>query len=304
MFLPAATKVCQSTAVALAAVCAGCSGPAAYQPATLTAAQVAKCKTAEAAYRAGSDDYPGLRAELAADPTTACWLVRMVIHDLFAVREGRPLAEDQDLMLAAARIANPVERRALAEIDALGAVAVPTLVGDLLLHNQPQPRELGIELLGRIGAPALPAVQEVARSGEPRQRRAAARTLGAIGVDAATFATLAEMAGDEDYSVRADALRSLRGGGDEAQRLLVEKLRADPDPFVRRVAAQTLALYPGQQSALELVDYLERCERERDFPGEKAAQASLQQLTAVRGFQVPARWRAILRNPTESAGGR
>lgn len=244
-----------------------------------------------------------MRAELAADPTTACWLVRMVIVDLLKVREGRPL-RDGDMMRAAAHIANPVEERALAEIDALGAVAVPTLVGDLLLHNQPQPRELGIELLARVGAPALPAVQEVARNGEPRQRRAAARTMGAIGVDAAVFAILARMADDEDYSVRADALRSLRSGGDDGKRLLVEKLRADPDPFVRRVAAQTLVHHPGQASSLALVDYLERCERERDFPGEKTAQASLQQLTTTRGFQTPAQWRVTLRNPNEPGGGR
>ena len=305
MLLPAATKVCRPAAVALAAVCAGCSGTSnAYHPAPLTAEQKAKCKAAEAAYRAGSDDYPGMRAELAADPTTACWLVRMVIHDLLTVREGRPLGEDQDLMRAAAHITNPVEKRALAEIDALGAVAVPTLVGDLLLHQQPQPRELGIELLARVGAPALPAVQEVARTGEPRQRRAAARTMGAIGVDAAVFAILARMANDEDYTVRADALRSLRTGGAEAQRLLVEKLRTDPDPFVRRVAAQALAHHPGQASSLALVEYLERCERERDFPGEKAAQASLQQLTTTRGFQTPAQWRVTLRNSNEPGGGR
>jgi hypothetical protein len=305
MILAAATKVCRRGAIALAAVCAACSGTSnTYQPAALTAEQKAKCKTAEAAYRAGSDDYPGLRAELAADPTTACWLTRMVIHDLLTVREGRPLGEDQDLMRAAAHITNPVEKRALAEIDALGAVAVPTLVGDLLLHHQPQPRELGIELLARVGAPALPAVQEVARTGEPRQRRAAARTMGVIGVDATVLAILAQMANDEDYTVRADALRSLRSGGDEAQRLLVEKLRADPDPFVRRVAAQTLAYHPGQASSLALVDYLERCERERDFPGEKAAQASLQRLTASRGFQTPAQWRVTLRNPDEVGGKR
>ena len=242
-----------------------------------------------------------MRAELAADPTTACWLTRMVIRDLFAVREGRPMREG-DLMRAAARITDPVEERALAEIDQLGAVAVPTLVGDLLLHSQPQPRELGIELLARVGAPAMPAVLEVARSGEPRQRRAAARTMGEIGVDASAFAILAEMANDEDYTVRADALRGLRSGGDEAQRLLVEKLRTDPDPFVRRVAAQTLAHHPGQASSLALVDYIERCERERDWPGEKAAQASLQQLTAVRGARTPAQWRTTLRNPTEPGG--
>jgi hypothetical protein len=304
MLLPAATKLCRRGAVALAAVCAGCSGPSnAYQPALLTAAQQAKCKTAEAAYRAGSADYPEMRAELVADPTTACWLTRIVITDLIKVREGRPLGEDQDLMRAAAHVTNPVEQRALAEIDALGAVAVPTLVGDLLLHPQPQPRELGIELLARVGAPALPAVEAVARTGEPRQRRAAARTMGAIGVDATGFAILAQMAGDADYTVRADALLSLRSGGDDAQRLLLEKLRADPDPYVRRAAAKTLAHYPVQVSGLALVDYLERCEREKDRDGEKAAQESLKGLTNVRGFRTPAQWRAVLR-PAESGGGR
>ena len=63
---------------------------------------------------------------------------------------------------AAADIEDPTEQRAIQEIVALGEAAVPVLVGDLLLHRQPQPRELGIELLGYVGAPALPKLLAIA----------------------------------------------------------------------------------------------------------------------------------------------
>ena len=54
---------------------------------------------------------------------------------------------------------------------------------------------------------------------------------------------LRELANDEDYTVRADALRGLRSD-DEARALLLERLRDDADPFVRRVAAQALRHFP------------------------------------------------------------
>lgn len=305
MLLCAATKVCRRCAFALGVLVASCAGsPSGWQPGTLSKAQADACRAAERAYRAEAADYQVRRDELAADPVTASWLVRMFVRDLFTVREGRPLGEDQDLLRAAARIVDPVESRALAEIQALGAAAVPTLVGDLLLHSQPQPRELGIELLTRVGAPAMPALQEVARTGEPRQRRAAARALGAIGVDQNVFATLHQLTGDEDYSVRADALRSLRGGGEAAQNLLIERLRDDADPFVRRVAAQSLAAFSGRAPAMALIDYLERCKRERDFPGEQAAQASLQKMAAARGPRTPDAWRAFARGLSDPTGPR
>lgn len=285
----AATNLWVASATAfLFAACAGTR----YEPGKLSDEQVAKCRALEVAYRANAPEYPALRDELVRDPVAAAWVVRMFVRDLFAVREGRPLGGDDELLRAAAHIADPVEVRALAEIRTLGAVAVPTLIGDLLRHDQPQPRELGIELLGLVGAPAIGPVQEVARSGEARHRRAAARALGRIGIDGAVLATLRELASDEDFTVRADALRSLRGGGEGVRDLLCERLQGDPDPFVRRVAAQTLGAFPATATALCLVDYLERCKREKDWPGEQAAQASLQQLAGTRSPRTPQAWRA------------
>lgn len=272
-------------------VAAGCASGT-HESGALSPALAARCRVVEQAYRAGAADYARQRDELVSDPVAATWLTRMFVRDLFQVREGRPLGDDVELLRSAARITDPVEAGAIAEIRALGVRAVPTLVGDLLLHEQPQPRELGIELLAAIGAPAIPAVQQVARTGESRHRRAAARTLGRIGVDEAVFATLRELAGNDDYTVRADALRSLRTGGASAVELLVQRLREDPDPFVRRVACQTLGEWRSTPTALALVDYLERCKQEQDWPGERAAQASLQHLAGSRGPRTPAAWRA------------
>ncbi len=292
MQLGAATNLCGSAA-AIAfglALLAACSS-APYEPGKLSTEQVAKCRALEAAYRTNSADYPALRDDLAQDGTAAAWLVRMFVSDLFAVREERPLTEDTEFLRAAARITNPVEVRALAEIKALGAVAVPTLVGDLLQHEQPQPRELGIELLGLVGAPAVPRLLDIVQNGETKHRRAAARALGRIGVDGQILATLRELVNDSDYTVRADALRSLRGGGLPAQQLLIERLRGDGDPFVRRVAAETLGHFKATSTVVAVVDYLERCKLERDYPGEQAAQKSLQRLSGTRSPRTPQAWR-------------
>lgn len=273
----------------LLAACAGTR----YEPGKLSDEQVAKCRALEVAYRSNAPDYPVLRDQAVADPVVAAWVVRMFVRDLFAVREGRPLGEDREFLRAAARLEDPVEVRALAEVRALGAIAVPTLLGDLLLHDQPQPRELGIELLALVGAPAIAPLQDVVRTGEPKQRRAAARALGRIGVEGQVLATLRELTGDEDYTVRADALRSLRGGGEAARGLLVERLQRDDDPFVRCVAAQTLGEFPATATANALIDYLERCKRDKDWRGEQAAQASLQKLAGTRGPRTPEAWRAF-----------
>jgi HEAT repeat protein len=273
----------------LLAACA--STEAKWSPGQLDQARIEKCRLAERAYREETPDYPGLRDDLAKDPVAASWFVRMLIRDLFTVREGRPVSSD-DLLRAAAKIENPVEARAIAEIAAFGSAAVPTLVNDLLRHSQPQPRELGIELLAQVGRPALPALREMAKDSEPRHRRAAARALAAVGVDAEVFATLAELAADPEFTVRADALRGLReGGGAAAAELLRRRLREDPDPFVRRQAAQSLASYAEVESANAINDYLQRCQRELDPRGEETAQDSLRALAGTKQVRTLAAWK-------------
>lgn len=316
-------------ALLLVAACASSSRDVA----KLSAEQLAQCRAAETAYRADAADWPAQRDALAADPVAAAWLVRMFVRDVIACREAYGVEEGAqavttaprqpadreiatalqalraaDEQAASSRLLRSVgeqaaapsagssttlEQRAIAGIVALGTAAVPVLVHDLLEHEQPQPRELGIELLASIGAPARPALRQVARTGQGRQQRAAARALGRIGVDAETLATLRALAGDEDYTVRADALRSLRGGGDPAREILLGSLAGDGDPFVRRVAAQALVEFPSSRTALALVDYLEQCKRANDWPGERQAQSSLQRLAGSRGPRTPEAWRAF-----------
>ena len=287
----AATHRTVTSWLAASVVFAACTAtPPAYQPGELTPDQVTLCRDADRAYHANSPDYPALRERIVVESVMTAWLVRVFVRDLITVREGRPLGED-DAARAAARIENPVEARALAEIRQLGAAAVPTLVGDLLLHSQPQPRELGIELLSLVGAPAVPALQVVARTGEIRPRRSAARALGRIGVDGDVLTTLRELLADRDFTVRADAARSITGGGEPARQLLIQCVQEDRDPFVRRVATAALGNFPGRASAMVLVDSLERCRREQDSDGEIAAQTTLQRLAGVRTMREPAAWR-------------
>jgi HEAT repeat protein len=279
----------------LGVVLAACAAPppARYEPGPLTAAQTAQLKAAEAAYRSASPDYPKLRDAIAQDAAACGWLVRMLVRDVFTAREGRPLGEDTEFLRAAAKLADPVEQRAVAELKALGAAAVPTLVGDLLQHDQPQPRELGVELLGEVGQPAKAALLPLAKEGPNKQRRAAIRALGRIGFDAEGFALAQALAtGDGDFTVRADALRSLRGGGAAAQALLIERLRGDGDAYVRRVAAETLTDFPTTASATALADFLDASEKAGDRDSRRVAQRALCEMAGVRAARPAAEWRS------------
>lgn len=299
MLRVAAMTPCHLVASALWLLAAGCAGGApAYEPGRLDAERAARCQAAEAAYRAQSPEYPALRDALADDPVAVHWMVRMFVRDLIFVREGRPLGgtedETEELFRAAAGIEDPVERRAIAEIELLGAKAAPTIVGDLLRHPQPQPRELGIELIARVGDGALPELLPLAHSREPRERRTAARALGVIGSATIVEDELFRLAHDDDFTVRADAMRGLARGSERGAAVLRATLAGDADPFVRRVAAKSLARHPGRLTAAALVDYLQRCEKEGDSQGEKAAQSSLQALAGTRGIRTLASWKAWL----------
>ncbi|MBL8756227.1 MAG: hypothetical protein JNK15_23230, partial [Planctomycetes bacterium] len=144
----AATNLCRRAVLPLLAVAAGCASTApVYEPGKLTPQQVAQCRAVETAYRSGAADYPKLRDEAKRDPSVACWLVRMFVRDIITVREAARPEADDDFLRAVAKVGDPFEVRALAEVRELGALAVPTLVGDLLQHPQTHPRELGVELL-------------------------------------------------------------------------------------------------------------------------------------------------------------
>jgi hypothetical protein len=281
-------------AFGLLALVACASAPPRHQLEPLSPEQQQLCVLVEKAYRSEAPDYPALRERAAKDALVSAWLTRMFVRDIFAAREQRPVGRDEALLRAVGRIADPVEARAIAELKQLGALAVPTLVGDLLEHDQPQPRELGVELLGYVGPPALPALVEVAERGSPRQQRAAARALGAIGVDERSLPVLRRLANDADFAVRADALRALRSGGPPARALLLDRLRHDPDPFVTRVAALSLGAFPDRLVGEALITYLERCKGNIDSRGVEAAQQALQQVTGTTQVRSAEAWRGAV----------
>jgi hypothetical protein len=90
--------------------------------------------------------------------------------------------------------------------------------------------------------------------------------------------------------------------------MLRQALAQDPDPFVRRAAAGALAGHRERESAVALIDYLERCKRERDPSGESAAQDALQQLAGRFGPRSAEAWRHWARTfdpaPGEAAAAR
>jgi len=278
--------------LALFAACAGPEPAPIWSPGALSPQQVAECQEVERLYREPSDDYGPRSQKLAEDPVAVAWFVRMLIRDVLEARDGRNVSDFDSRLRLAAGFDDPLESRALAAIEAFGAAAAPTVVGDLLQHPQGRARELGYELTARIGSAAVPLLLPMTSAAEPKQRRAAARALGVVDGGEAALVALQRLAEDADYLVRGDAMRGLAGHDSEiADKLLRDRLQSDADPYVRRQAARALGQRPSVAAASVLVDYLERCARETDGQGERIAQESLQQMAGTRGFRTPAAWR-------------
>jgi hypothetical protein len=305
-------------AVAVAAACAAGRHWSLDDPGQPADAQRALLVETERHYRAG-EPFDEARTRIAADPVTAWWWTRMVVRDVMSAREGkitssesqkarvhdlpefladgrRATASDGDALLqTAARRRDPVEERALKEIGLLGAESVPCLIHDLARHPQSYVRQIGVDLLARVGPAALPLVErELASSPEPQQRRTAAQVVGALPPDAARDARLLEFARDPDYTVRAAAYDGLAqaAGESAATALLQRAVAGDADAFARRAAAKALAAHREPASAHALVGYLQRCQDEHDADGAGIAQTSLQRLARTRGPRSLEAWRA------------
>lgn len=283
----------------------GCAGappePRLYDPGQLAPEQARALKQAEQAYRAQDAAFDGQRDALAGDPVTACWLTRFLVRDILWARERRDVGQGEVLRAAAGR-ADPVETRAREQLLALGGAAASTLVKDLLESSLGDRRELGVELLGGIGPAALPDVDPVLADGDPRVRRSAVRVLAAMPFGPEVGQRLRRAAADPDFGVRGEALRGLGGGGEAEAALLRSALAGDADPFVRRAAAQALGGFRDQAAAVALIDYLERCKRERESQGEQTAQAALQAISGSRGPRTVEAWRAWSRSWDPAAG--
>ncbi len=297
---------------------AACGASRAFEladPGQPTADQRAALVAAETCYRKGQP-FDELRRRIAGDPVTAWWFTRMVVRDLMAVREGQlttleqrnaPVralpefiaagrksepADSEPLLRASAGQRNPIEVRALAEIDALGAAAVACVVRDLGCHPQSYVRQIGVELLGRIGAPARPAVErDLVAATDPVQRRTGVQALAAMPRDAELDERLRALGADPHHGVRAAAFDGLATAGADAAPVLRRAVDGDPDPLARRAAARALGFHRQAANAQALVGFLARCQQERDAAGADIAQAALQQLARSRGLRSIDAWR-------------
>jgi HEAT repeat protein len=294
MPLCSATRLLPYLALALAGCSSSAPEPKRNQFDKLDDAQksalAAQLKEADSAYRSG-EGFEALRDQMAQDPVAAYVLTQMLVRQVILAREGRDVGEVQ-MMRAAARMKDPTEIRAVEQIRAMGAAAAPCLV-DLLKHRLGEWRELGAELLGQVGPAALPSVEPLLTGSEPKLRRAGMRAVAAMPLSAATHEVLVRGAADADFGVRSEALRGLDSGAPADAELLHKALVQDPDPLVRRSAAQALSGYRSAETPALLIAYLERCEREHETLGKQVAQESLQALSGSKGKRTPESWRSL-----------
>lgn len=303
---PAPRNRCLGAAVSLLLCAASCGTPASnYTPGQLDTDQMSRCRAVAQAYVDNQAEYPQLRDELRADPVAMAWFVRYLETDIVRTREGQvEVLSQEDVRIDRVRAMQkrrdePVkwdlpgqrpDSRAVAQIIAIGDMAVDVVVNDLALSPQEFLRGIGIELLTGIGEPAVPALLQLARTGEPQQQRVAARALGEIGARGVALDALRELARSPVWRIRSDAATGLSSGGPEARDLLIEML-SDEDAFVRRKAGEALSAYKDRVSAGALVDFLEACKKSEDWMGERAAQKALQGIAGTRLPRAATAWR-------------
>ncbi|MBK8098227.1 MAG: HEAT repeat domain-containing protein [Planctomycetes bacterium] len=313
----------RSLPLLLAACASGPARPELFDPGRPESATQERLVAYEKLYRRDDPAAASERDQLAQDPTSAFWLTRMYVRDILFVREGRsessarqiqydkhtprveaqpgvavsvrPSGDTTEMMRQAAKLKNPVETRALEQIDALGERAVPCLVQDLLPRTGIS-RELGVELLGRIGAPALPGLAPSLQSGDARIRRTAIRAVAAMAPEPAVLASLRAAATDGDFGVRGEAIAGLaRGDGDDVVRVR-RAVTDDADAFVRRKAAAALVVHRDRATATTLIGFLQRCKSEREAEGERVAQESLARLAGSTGPRTVDMWQRWLQD--------
>lgn len=282
-----------TTSLALALLAAACaSGPRRHAPRP-SPEEVRQLEQAERLYRARDPAFAALRDRLAAKPATAYWLTAMFVTYVVQSRDARQATEAEFLRAAIGK-PDPVEARAFEQLRALGAAAVPCVVENLLRHRFADRRRLGVEILSAIGEAALEPLAPVLRDRDPRLRRYAVEAVAAMGPSPATKRVLLEAATDEEFTVRVAALRGLARQPLEHAARLREALSTDPDPFVRRVAAEALGAVADRETARALVAYYERALEEGDARGVEAADAALRRISGRRRRANLATWKAWL----------
>ncbi|MFT4511727.1 MAG: HEAT repeat protein [Planctomycetota bacterium] len=279
-----------------------------YTPGEITKEQKARCRVVAQAFVDSKPEYPALREELREDPVAMAWFVRYLVSEIVHAREGQAekLGEKKvriDRVKEATKGRDtPAEwhlpgqhadSRAVGQVIAIGEQAVDVVVHDLVLKPQEFLRAIGVELLTGIGDPAVPALLELASTGDQQQQRVAARALGELGAVGPSFEALKQLARSPVWRIRSDAAKGLASGGPEARDFLIGMLQ-DEDPFVRRKAGEALARYKDRIAATALIDFLESCKGSKDLTGELAAQKALQAIAGTRGPRSASAWRRFV----------
>ncbi len=262
------------------------------------AAQLEALQAAERLYREQSEDFAAARDALAADPVTAFWLTRMLVLD---VVRGLDAAQstDHDFLATVAEgaVVHPVFVRALTQLEALGAAAVPAVAEDLLRHRYSDRRRLGVDVLASMGPAVLPALSELLDDPDWRTRNHVMAVLLAMpaAADPEAVAPLIERGlRDPEFAVRASAVRALPQLGPEAAPRLRALLVDDPDAYVRRSAATVLGEYPDRDTARALVEFYGVALADGDHEAVRAADDSLRRIAGRRDPGDLGFWRAWL----------
>ncbi len=143
---------------------------------------------------------------------------------------------------------------ALKELDGLDAASKERLVPDLvqaLKSKRELVRYFASEALGKVGAPALPALGKALRDVDADVRYRASEALGAIGP--AAVPVLSEALADKEGDVRSQAASGLAKVGPAARDAVSALVRAlrDREPTVRQAVANALGrIGPAAKSAV------------------------------------------------------
>lgn len=273
------------------------SGPA------LTEEQQGALSEAERLYRAEDPGFAAHRDRLAEDPDTAFWLTRYFVYQVVRAYEERR-SDDLAFLQSIGAEKSVLHVRAMEQLRAMGPAAVPAVVQDLLRNDYGDRREIGAQILAEMGPASLVEAQELLRDDDWRVRRLVTKAAAEMEPGPESTGVLLRSAEDASFAVRAMALPALLEHGDEHLPRARNALQADPDAYVRREVAESLAGYGDRETAEALVRYLGACVERGDHRGAEAADASLQRISGYKRTGDYSFWRAWLASwPGQEQGG-
>lgn len=216
------------------------------------------------------------------------------------------LAENVYRALVASRVqgALGLVEEAKKELVFMGEGAVPVLVGALAVRavRTADGREVTVgqevlhdaaEAVSVIGAPAVPGLLDIVRSGEPSLVKESLWALGNI-ADPRAEETIETLTTDPNSFVRSAAVLALRRYDTDPARARMVAALEDADSLVVERGAQALAT--GRQAAAlpAVVDVLERAVREGKGLTVRACEFALQSITGEKGDHDSAGWRRVI----------